>query len=338
VTAERELQVGVVGLGFGERVHVPGWRAVPGVSVEMVCSRGDAADTAARAGIPRWTDDWRELVADPAIDIVSIATPPATHHAIALAALSAGKAVLCEKPLAVTDAEAEELAAAATAGPAAVNFSYRALPAFRLARERIHAGALGDVLDVDVRWHVRARLDAATWSWKDSAELGGGALAVYGVHALDYVEWLAGPITDLSATLDIPRAERDGRPVTSDDACAIELTLESGARGAVDVSLVAVEHMHRVELRGARETLVLENRDPRDPVGAFTLAADGVAVALPETPRRVPASADPRVEPFAVLADDLAAAVREGAAITPSFADGLRAQRLLTAARRSAAG
>src|SRR5262249_33703410 len=154
----------VVGLGFGRRVHIPGWQAVPGTTVAAVCARSGAAEIAALAGIPRSTAAWRELVEDPELDIVSIATPPATHHEIALAALRAGKAVMCEKPLAVREEDAAELARAATTA-AAVNFSYRALPAFRLARERIATGDVGEVRELSVRWHVRSRLGVQAWSW-----------------------------------------------------------------------------------------------------------------------------------------------------------------------------
>ena len=335
MTAERELLVGVVGLGFGERVHIPGWRKVPGVTIASVCARRGATKVAARNGVPRSIDDWRELVADPELDVVSIATPPASHYEIALAALHEGKAVLCEKPLAIREEQAEELARAAGT-PTAVNFSYRALPAFRLARERIGEGDIGEVREVSVRWHVRSRLGLTSWSWKDSLDEGGGALAAYGTHALDYVEWLAGPATDVSATFALPATKRDGRAVTSDDACALQLALASGARASLDVSLVGDEHVHRVDVRGSRGALVLENLDPHDPVGAFTLAVDGELLASPGPAHGVTAS-DPRVEPFAVLAASLAAAVRSGGSVTPSFEDGLRAQRLIAAAHLSSA-
>jgi predicted dehydrogenase len=336
VSGERELLVAVVGLAFGRRVHIPGWRAVPGVTVAAVCARSGAADVAAADGIPRSTADWRELAEDPGLDIVSIATPPATHHEIALGALRAGKAVMCEKPLAVRQEDAEELAREASI-PAAVNFSYRALVPFRLARERIAAGDVGDVHELIVRWHVRSRLGAPAWSWKDSLADGGGALATYGVHALDYSEWLVGRAVRLAASFELQTAERDGLPVTSDDACSLTLTLASGARATIDISLVAERRVHRVEVRGERGSIVLENVDPRDPVGAFTIARDDAPLPLLAQPHATVTDSDPRVEPFAVCAASLAAAVRGGGSVSPSFEDGLRAQRLVAAAHRSAA-
>jgi len=189
---------------------------------------------------------------------------------------------------------------------------------------------------VRVRWDVRSRVGLTSWSWKDSLDEGGGALSAYGVHALDYVEWLSDPATDVSATFTFPATERDGRPVTSDDACTLELALASGARATIDVSLVADEHVHRVEVRGERGGLVLENLDPSDPVGAFSLSVDGELVSPPGR-AHVATESDPRVEPFAVLAASLATAVRSGGSVTPSFEDGLRAQRLIAAAHRASA-
>jgi predicted dehydrogenase len=328
----RPLRVGVVGLGFGERVHIPGWQRVDDVTVAAVCSRHGAEDVAARTGSAHWTNDWQELVADPELDIVSVATPPAAHFEIALAALRNGKAVLCEKPLTVRLQDAEQLANEATT-PTAVNFSYRALTPFRAARAKLTAGRVGALREVRVRWHVPSRLEAAAWSWKDSFGEG-GALASYGVHVLDYVEWLAGPAAELAASFTVPDLERDGRRVTSDDACGIAITLASGAQAAIDVSLVGTERIHRVELVGESGTLMLENRDARDPVGTFSLTLDGEKIVEPSPS---PMDDDPRVEPFTVLAASLAAAVRSGEPMSPSFDDGLRAQQLIEIAHAAAA-
>lgn len=279
------VRVGVVGLGFGRAVHLPGWRLVDGV--EVVGARGR---------------DWRGLLDE--VDVVSVATPPATHAEVALAALAAGKGVLCEKPLAATVAEAEELAAAAGDRATAVNFSYRALPGFRRFRE------LADG-DLTVTWTVGSRLSPGPPSWKDEALAGGGALAAYGVHALDYAVWMLGPAEVVSARIEGP-----------ENAFDAELAHESGRRTYLRVSMVSSQRLHRLEAGGH----VLENRDLDDPVGAFAL--DGA----PTPALAVPAGDDPRVGPFAVHAAGLVG--RDAA--TPTFADGLAAQRLLEAVRRLA--
>lgn len=338
-----DLGVGVVGLGFGANVHVPGWRLLAplGVRLAAVCARDgeQAAQVAAAAGVPSAFRDWRELVEDERVSIVSVASPPATHREIVIAALRARKAVLCEKPLGLDSSEAAELAAAAeTAGvPALVNFSYRAVPAFRYARGLVERGDLGRILRIEVSWHVGTRLGALTPSWKDHAAAGGGALASFAVHALDYVEWLAGPARRVLGRLDTHFAGGD-----SDDACAILLELASGASALISVSTVSVGgRTHRVELRGERGRLTLENLDPRDHVRPFTataVSATGrVLPALPPVPPfRAAEDADGRVEPFAAHAAEIVAALREGRSCEPSFASAVRAHRLLDAVRASA--
>src|SRR2546426_11499220 len=161
------LGVAVIGRSFGADVHAPAWE-LAGARVIAVVGR----------------DGWRDAVADESVDIVSVVTPPATHAEVALAALADGKAVFCEKPLAASLADAEKVAAAG--GRTGVNFSYRALPAFERFRE------LADE-DLDVLWTVGSRLRPGPASWKDDPKQGGGALAAYGVHALDYAVWIHGP-------------------------------------------------------------------------------------------------------------------------------------------------
>ena len=283
----------VVGSGFGRAVHEPGLRAL-GLAVRRV------------------THEWRDALEREGAELVSIATPPATHREIAETALAAGAAVLCEKPLAATLDDAEQMAR--LEGRTAVNFSYRAVPAFTRARELLPE--LGEIERFDVRWDSSSRMTVHPPSWKDESALGGGALAGYGVHALDYALWLLGPASVAGA-----RFQGD------DDACRVELAFDSGTTGGIEVSLVAPTARHRVELRGDR-TLVLENRAARDPVTPFALTLDGDRVELPPAPV---ADGDPRIAPYTVHA----AALLAGDEV-PTFADGLAAQRLLDAARRVA--
>lgn len=325
------IGVGIVGLGFGARVHLPGFRRLEaeGVQVAALCARDSArAERIAReAGVPRAYGDWRELVADPAVRLVSIASPPATHREIALAALERGKAVLCEKPLAVTLAQAEELAAGAErAGvPTLVDFEFRAVPAFRRARELLTERAIGRVLQLEIAWHLPSRLRAkAGAGWKEAAREGGGALLSLGVHSFDYVEWLLGPVASLCGSVSSTLGSGG-----SDDACAALLRLADGTPVTLSISTVAAAGRgHVLELFGERGQLVLANGDASDYMRAFTLAVNGERQALPEPE---PEPVDGRLPPFTELAGELVRAVREGRRATPSFADGLRAQRLADA-------
>lgn len=339
-----DVGVGVVGLGFGANVHVPGWQLLAplGVRLAAVCARdgGRAAAVAAEAGVPSAFRDWRELVEDERVSIVSVASPPETHREIVLGALRARKPVLCEKPLGLDSGEAAELAAAAAAAgvPVLVNFSYRAVPAFRYARRLVERGDLGRALGIEVSWHVGTRLSAAAPSWKDEAGAGGGALASFAVHALDYVEWMAGPARRVLGRLDTRRAEGG-----SEDTCVILLELATGANALISVSTVSVGgRTHRVELRGERGRLTLENLHERDHVRPFTATVGSdtgrvLPAILPVASFQAPADADGRIEPFAAHAAELVAAMREGRSCEPSFASAVRAHRLLEAIRASAA-
>jgi predicted dehydrogenase len=282
--------VAVVGRGFGASVHAPGW-ALAGATVLGVAGR----------------EGWRQLVE--AADVVSVATPPAERREVVLAALAGGARVLTEKPLAATVETAEELEHAAGDVPTAVNFSYRALPAFRRFRELLEADEL------HVRWTTGSRLRPAEPSWKDDPAQG-GALAAYGVHALDYACWLLGPAR-------VERAE----VAPNEDAFSAVLAHDRGARTVISVSLVSEERTH--VLRAG--DLVLENVDARDPVGAFTLRRGGAEIDVSAPAFAAPAGADPRVAPFAVVAAALLADDER-----PTFTDGLQAQRLLDEVRRTA--
>jgi predicted dehydrogenase len=313
--ASAAVGVGVIGLGFGERVHLPGWDALrdDGVRIASVCGRdGERATAAAARFGARSTTDWRELVSDPAVSVVSIATPPATHVEITAAARDAGKAVVCEKPLGL-DAAAADAIAAADGPPLLVNFAFRALPELRALRERL--GGAG-AQEFRVTWHVATRDDATwPWSWKDDAAEGGGALALYGVHVFDYVEWLLAPIvevhTDLKPSAATRRDEQGTpRPVTADEAFRARLVLADGRRGEVDVSLAGSRSLHRIDAGDAVLDL---------PVWAGQRAAP-----------------DERIEPFASHARELVAALRTGRPATPGALDGARALSLVEAARASA--
>ncbi|MDX6423913.1 MAG: hypothetical protein QOI67_1384 [Gaiellaceae bacterium] len=248
-------------------------------------------------------EGWRELVHQ--ADVVSVAAPPAAHREVVLEGVRVGARVLCEKPLAATLGDAELLEDAVRALPNAVSFGYRFVPAFARFRELLDADELR------VLWTTGSRLRPGPPGWKDDP-LQGGALSAYGVHALDYARWLLGEAKVEQATV-----------APDEDAFDATLVHEGGRRTRVTVSLVAEERVHRLEAGD----LVLENRHATDPVGAFTLTDGGRAVDVPAL--ELPAGADPRVAPFAVLALALLED-RE----RPTFTDGLHAQRLMDEVRK----
>ena len=204
---------------------------VGGMWVESDTNMPGGEAMARQFGFARATGDWRALVADPAVDIVSITTPTKFHLEMATAALAAGKHVWCEKPMALTLADAAEMAAAAQQAAAAgvrtqVGYNYVANPAFTHAQRLIGEGAIGRIL------HVRGWVDEdyqadpdLPWTWRARlADAGLGALGDIGCHLVSMLWGLAGPIESVvaeMATLHETRPLPDGsgraRPA---DACA----------------------------------------------------------------------------------------------------------------------
>jgi predicted dehydrogenase len=253
----RTIGCGVIGTGYMGACHA---QALIGVShafepalrprLEMVADVSPAGAEAARArfGFARATTDWQELVADPAIELVSITTPNILHKAMALAALAAGKHVWCEKPLALTAADAAELVAAAEAAGTTtlVGYNYLRSPAVAFAKQLVADGELGAVT------HFRAIFDedfmgpaAFPFSWRcETAKAGTGALGDMGSHLVNLAHYLVGPIAEVSAGLAtaIPeREDADGRlrRVENDDVSEVLVRFENGALGHLGCSRIA---------------------------------------------------------------------------------------------------
>jgi len=262
VANERIIGVGIVGTGFARTTQLPAWAACAGARVVAVASgRRENAEAAAREfGIPFVAPDWREVAAHDEVDLVSIVTPPSTHAEMALGALEAGKAVLCEKPMAMNAEETGRMCEAARAAGrlALVDHELRFLPARLRMRELIQGGGLGRVRHAKFLFRGGSRaLADRPWSWWSDERAGGGALGAIGSHAVDALHWLLGTrVSHVSASLAAHVAERrdpgsgEPRRVTADDEASLLVNFEDGgaaerATGVVSVSLAepgAPEH------------------------------------------------------------------------------------------------
>ena len=268
-----QLRIGLIGTGFMGKAHALGFSAAPRVfdlthdlvrhTVADVTAAGAA--TAARAyGFAQHTTDWRSIMADPAIDLVSITAPNALHKEMALAAIAAGKHVFCEKPLAPLATDALEMAVAAEAAgvKTQVGFNYLCNPMLVLAREMIAAGELGEIRGIrcihaedymnDPEGPFTFRHDPA----------GGGALADIGSHALATAEFLCGRVTRVMGDLVTVISERpDGRggrkAVTVDDVSRAFVRFESGATGSIEGNWIATgrKMQHDFEVYGTKGAL-----------------------------------------------------------------------------------
>jgi len=288
------LRVALIGTAFMGAAHSQAWRTAPRFfdlprEPELALLVGRSPETtAARAaslGWQEWSTDWREAVARDDIDVIDICTPGDSHAEIALAALAAGKHVLCEKPLANSVAEAERMTAAAELAAAAgvlsmCGFSYRRTPALALARRFIAEGRLGGIR------HVRAsylqdwlRDPDAPLSWRlDKALAGSGALGDIGAHSIDTAQWLTGEsITSVSATMHTFVTERPQRaaaaglggvadvqaargPVTVDDAVAFTAAFSGGALGVFEATRMATgrRNANRIEINGETGSIAFD--------------------------------------------------------------------------------
>jgi predicted dehydrogenase len=346
------IGVGVVGTGFGRMVHVPAFLAVTGARLVGVASRDPerARRTAADYALPRSFATWQELVACPEIQAVSIATPPVWHEEIALAALAAGKAVFCEKPLAMSAAQARRLCEAAQSAHAVgmVDFELREIPAWKYAKHLLSTAEIGRLRHANISWILRSWSDESRpWTWRADSKQGGGILGSHGVHVFDYVEWLLAPIRSIAAHLHTcvptrPDAAGVLLPVDTEDYCQMLLELEDGTPVSVTISSIAcVERGHRLEFCGEKGTLILVSENSRDYARGFEVhlghREDGLQrriVPNPQPDGRP--DEDGRIRPFVSLAQRFVDAVAVGDfEARPSFLDGLRARCLMDAAKES---
>jgi len=368
-----DIGIGMVGYAFMGRAHSLAWHAVSRVfdlplqpRLAAICGRDKAAAQAAadRLGWAAAETDWRALIARDDVDLIDISAPGDMHAPIAIAALEAGKHVLCEKPLANTLAEAAAMSAAADAAyqggaRAMVGFNYRRVPALALARQLVADGRLGTLRHLRAVYLQDWLADpAAPMTWRMQAErAGSGALGDLGSHVVDLARYLSGDeitgVSALSATFvgTRPWADGSGRgTVTVDDAVLFTAKLASGALASFEATRYATGRKNglRIELNGSAGSLAFD-LERLNELEFFSVADSGgdvsgfrrVLVTEPTHPYLSawwpPGHTLGWEHTFTHQARDLLTAVADGDQPSPSFADGLAVQRILDAVQRSAA-
>jgi predicted dehydrogenase len=378
-----DLGIGLIGYAFMGAAHSQAWRSAPRFfdlpldpRMNVLCGRNAGAVQAAAAKLG-WTEtetDWRKVLGRDDVQLVDVCTPGDSHAEIAIAALEAGKHVLCEKPLANTVEEAEAMTAAAEAAAAKgirsmVGFTYRRVPAIGLARQLVAEGKLGTIR------HVRAQYlqdwiadPEAPLSWRlDKTKAGSGALGDIGAHIIDLTQYItADTIGEVSARLATFVKERpvasgqdsghsglagtagtERGPVTVDDAAVFLATFRSGALGVFEATRFATGRKNaiRIEINGSLGSLAFDFED-MNLLHFYDATEDSRTAGF----RRILAT-EP-VHPYVAAwwppghllgyehgfthqVVDLVTAIAEGADPAPSFADGLRVQRVLAAVEAS---
>jgi predicted dehydrogenase len=377
------LGVGMVGYAFMGAVHSQAWRTAGrffdlplAPAMTALCGRDADAVTAAaeRMGWASAETDWKEMVTRDDVDLVDVCTPGDTHAEIAIAALEAGKHVMCEKPLANTVAEAEAMTAAAEAAAqrgvrSMVAFNYRRVPALALARRMVAEGRVGTVRHVRAQylqdWIVDPTFPLVWRLRKDKA--GSGALGDIGAHVVDLAQYVVGadvtgvsgltetfvrerPLPEASAGLSASGSGGATGEVTVDDAALFLARFGNGALGSFEATRFATgrKNAMRLEVNGSDGSLAFDFESmnelsfydgTEDPTYA---GFRRILVTEPTHPYAdawwPPGHGLGYEHTFTHEVVDLVRAIGNGEDPAPSFADGLQVQRVLDAVERSAAG
>jgi predicted dehydrogenase len=362
------LRFGLIGSGFMGRAHSIALHSVAatfGADYAVDCvvladySAERAREAAPSLGFARATGDWRELIADPNIDVVDICTPNHLHAEMALAAIAAGKHVYCEKPLALDVKEsAAVVKAAEKAGVTnAIGFNYICNPMVQAARDMIRAGEIGEVVSFGGRYVEDYMSDPrGPFTWRCERRLAGaGALADLGSHLINMAHVLLGPISRVNGIVRTVHKQRTEtatgkiRNVENEDLASALIEFASGVPGTMDISRVAAGYKCglTVQVIGSRGTLefnqermnelrLYRNDDVAGSRGFRTILAG------PEHPDYGAFCPAPGhglgINDLKVIeVRNLLRAIRGRTPASPDFAEGLRVQEVMTAVENSAA-
>ncbi len=369
-----EIGVGLVGYRFMGKAHSNAYRQVarffdvnPAPAMRALCGRDEEGvkAAAARLGWEGYETNYRRLLERDDVGLVDVATPGNTHREISVAALEAGKHVICEKPLTNTLDEAREMLEAARKAEAragtvnVVCFNYRRAPAVQLARRLIQEGRLGEIRHWRAVYLQDFILDPRMpLIWRFQKEVAGsGALGDLGAHLVDLAHFLVGPIKEVVGTAETfirerplePGSDATG-PVTVDDAVAFLARFENGAMGTFEATRLAPGRKNRnsFEINGSGGSLVFDLErmnelrlyladDPAETAGFRT-----INVTQPGHPYMQawwPAGHIIGYEhTFVHTIKDLLDGISAGESPAPTFEDGYRCQAVLDAVERSLEG
>jgi predicted dehydrogenase len=282
----KKLNIGLIGYGFMGRTHSNAYQKVKHFfdipykpNLKVVCG---LVEEEAKAFADKWeydsyTTDWHKVIEDENIDVVEICVPNNLHAEIAIAAAKAGKAICCEKPLALNVAQAEEMVRVIEeAGvPNLVSFNYRRVPAVTLAKMLIDEGRLGKIFHYRANflqdWTISTDVPQggmATWRL-DVKAAGSGVTGDLLAHCIDTAMWHNGPITDVCAMTETFVKERmhaeTGKvePVGIDDACTFMCHYDNGSLGNFESTRYARGHkaLYTFEINGEKASIAWDLHD-----------------------------------------------------------------------------
>lgn len=349
------VRVGLVGTSWwSDAMYLPALADHPIGRITAVCGRdpGRTHDVADKWNIPSHFTDWQVMLDSGEVDAVIVASPNESHYEITMGALGRNLPVLCEKPLGMTTAEAEEMASAAQVQhlTTMVPFTYRFMPTNQFVKQLIASGYVGQPYHLSMRYFAGYARDGA-YAWRfDEAKAGSGILGDLGSHWLDMARWFLGEVTAVCAHRDrfVPRGPRpDATTYTqAEDSAVILARFESGASATLQVSAVCWEgtpfgQIHELDLHGSGGTLHAVNdwstvqevrgvrageRGPARPLTIPDEVWNGAPRAsVHDTYRHVFRRTEAMTRGWVT-------AIAEGRAVEPDFATGARVQQLVAAA------
>ncbi|SEP10764.1 Predicted dehydrogenase [Luteibacter sp. UNC138MFCol5.1] len=359
---KHELRIGLIGAGYMGKAHTLAFQSVAAAfdtPMRPVCemiatsTAAGAAEVAARWGWARSTGDWKQLVDDPRVDAVVIATPPRTHLPMVLACIAAGKPVFCEKPLGATAEESLVMAKAVEIArlPNMVGFNYIRTPASQLARQIVASGEIGDVIQVTAE-HVEDYLHdpslPASWRTRIATGTEAGALGDVATHIVNACLRLVGPIESLVADLAIVQPMREGpdgpEAVENDDQGQMLLRFANGASGSLSFSRMAAGRKmgYTYRITGTRGAIHFDQEDQN----ALWLYDASREPARRGFQKLLMGPAHPDYlafnqgvghgtgynEQITIEARDFLQAIATGDALWPTFRDGFEVDRVIAAA------
>ncbi|WP_312357291.1 Gfo/Idh/MocA family oxidoreductase [Agrobacterium sp.] len=373
--------IAVIGAGMIGAAHAFGYKVnidrisgrLPGLRLKTICDANSelAASMAANWGFETIASDWKDVLADPEIGIVSICLPNFLHAEVTLAALAAGKHVICEKPLALDAETAARIYEASRATPtvSATVFNYRRIPAIAAIRQLIQNGEIGEPVNALVQYESEYAADAQLpHSWRYERDRAGpGALLDIGTHAVDLARFLCGEVEEIAgaiATISIKQRflpagasighnhvalSTESRLVDNDDVMSALLRFENGCQGTFLASRVAVGmgNSLTVAITGTKGTVRYNSRTPAhyeiarfDGSGQSPFAIVANHPALPFAallPVPHDGVAIGYAEVFGFMIHEFLDAIAKGGPMTNgSILDGLRASEILDAIQQSA--
>lgn len=355
----RDIGIGILGGGYMGKAHAVAMAAVGAVfattlrpRLEMICaSRPDSAERYRRDyGFARATADWRELVEDPRVEAIVIATPQGTHRQIAEAAFARGKPVFCEKPLGASLADARAMVDAARASGQAnmIGFNYIRTPASQYARRLIAEGVIGQVTMFRGEHTEDFCADPsipASWRMQGMAN---GTMGDLAPHMINGALALMGPITRVMAEVETVHSARPGGKVTNDDHAQMMVRFGNGAMGQMYFSRIATGRKmgYAYEISGTKGAIRFDQEDQNalwlyrmqgdEAMRGFTRILTGPAHPDYASFCLGPGHGTGYQDQIIIEARDFLRAIETGEPVWPTFQDGLEVSRVVAAALQSA--